>query len=513
MGYRDHRKVGRGEMGRADRSMTGRKSFADGDGGPVREEGSLLSLTLIQVILLILVAVAVKTGQQMIAMALLAAVLLAILGRVWAKLTARRLSIRLRASKTRMFPGDEIVLSYQVRNDKALPVLWVDVMQPLAAPVCMAPLGEDSAQQMQKMTAEEKSMFRVAEGLEGWVFRERCSLVGGYQTAAFDTRWRAVRRGIYSLEHTRIYTGDGFGLTRYRLELSGGSQRHFVIYPRIVPVNVEPFIRNLWEGESGRRGVMEDPSVIKLTRPYENGDSFKRMNWRLLARGQGMTVNQYEVVSPRALHFILDGESFRGREDWASGNEKDAAIEEALRILASLALRLSERGMDVGFTFPATDRLPAVNLFAGAGGMTAGACSADPQETTAGARTRTQTRTREETGCGSGSGPAGSAGSSYGGDAMGDILYRMAEYQFRQPVWERNPDTGAEEKVHLPSVFPEEELVTGSQQVGTYYYVTYDGSSASASGLLSRMVKAGRPVEVLTYEALRKLKEGGGHNG
>lgn len=440
--------------------------------GPEREEGTILSLTLIQVILLILVAAAVSAGQLLLAMVLLGMVLLAAAGRIWARMTARKLTVRLRASKTRMFPGDEAVLTYEVKNQKALPVLWVDVIQPLAAPVCMGPVAEDGQQRIRKMSSEERMVFRIGEGQEGLLFQERCSMIGSYRTAAFDTRWRALQRGVYTLENTRIYTGDGFGLTRYRLPLAAGSQRRFVVYPAIVPVDADQFMKNLWEGESGARGVMEDPSVIKLTRPYENSDSLKRINWRLLARGQGLAVNQYEVISPRAIHFIFDGESFRGH-----GGQ---VLEDVLSILASLILRLSERGMDCGFTFPKTDTMAAVNLFVGRGEESAGGYL------------------------------AGGTGTASGGGVTGDILYRMAAYQLRQPVIVSGSEAEAsgisgEEKRYLPSVFPEEELLEGGMQIGAYYYITYDKKSAAASSLLPKMNRAGIPVEVLTYEELKKI--------
>ena len=417
-----------------------------------REETSLLGLTVIQLVLLILSAVSVFYGQMLLAAALLLPTFIGFFGRIWAKLSVKQLTVTVKAGKSRMFPGDETTLTYQVKNHKLLPVLWVDILQPLREPVCLMPVDEEGQSQITAMDGSEKTMFGVAAEEAAKMFRERCSLIGGWKTVRFATRWKAERRGLYVLEHTRIYAGDGFHMARYRLTPTAGSQKNFVIYPQIIPVDAERFLKNMWEGDTGSHGVLEDVSVIRLTRPYENTDSLKKINWRLVARGQGLAVNQYEVISPRAIHFIFDGESFNGPRP--HGEE----LELALSILASLLLRLEDRSMECGFSFPETDRLKSVDLFG------------------------------DE-------------------DNTGEILYRMAEYQLRKPVTRNNEKTLKEETVYLPSRFREEMLLEGSQQVGKYYFVTFDAKSAAASPLLKRM--GNRPVEVLTFADLSKLRKGG----
>ncbi len=435
---------------------------------PQREDGSLLSLVFIQLCLLGLVAVCVAAGQPVLGMVLLGAVLLGVLGRIWAFLTAQNLRVRLRASKTRMFPGDETVLSWQVKNEKFLPVLWLDVKQPLAAPVAMMPVDEEGGSLLCPMEKQDHVNYGLKEDAEAYLFQQRCSLVGSWRTAAFETRWQAQKRGIYTLDRCRIHTGDGFGLTRYRMQLERDSQRHFVIYPRVVSVHADQFLKKLWEGESGGRGNLEDVSVIKLTRPYETGDSLKRMNWRMLARGQEMTVNQYEVISPRAVHFIFDGESWNSCPGGVQKIHR-RSMEETLEILASLILRLSERGMECGCSFPETGRLPAVNLFGAAGGQT------------------------------------GQHG------VTGEILYRMAEYEPKEPVLMKNPEGSGDILCVQPSKFREEELLGGWMQVGHYYFVTRNEESAAESHLLKKM--EGLPLEVLTFETLKALKKGGTVHG
>lgn len=427
-----------------------------------REDISLLSIAFFQFVLLCLMAVSVYFGENTIAVILLCIVLFGILGRLWADLSVKNLSVHIKAEKTHMFPDEKVKLFWQMKNDKFLPVLWVDILQPLYRPLCMIPVDDDGSASVRKMTQDEKSMFRLQSDEQAWLFKQRCSMVGAMQTAGFETLWKARRRGVYNLENTRVYTGDGFGMVRYRLEPDSGSQRSFVVYPRIVPVDAERFLKYLWEGESSGRGITEDLSLIKSTRNYQNVDSMKRINWRLLAKSQEMIVNQYEIVSPQSLHFIFDGESFCGR-----GGE--SALEDVLEVLASLLLCLEDRHMKCGFSFPETDSRAAVNLFAddfGGGG-------------------EMQTN-------------------------VGEILYNMAAYSRRKPKQERNKETGKEELVYYNSAFNDEELLFDRQQAVKFYFVTYTKAAAAESELLKKM--EGKHMEVLTYDDIKMLKKGTGEN-
>lgn len=415
---------------------------------PVREDISLLSVSVILAVLLGLTAAAAAGGEKTLAVLFFGMFLIGVLGRIWAYLTVQHLRIRMKAHKTRMFPGDETCLFWQITNRKGLPVLWVDVTLPLPVHGPLRPADGNTVRD------EKKDRYC-----------QRCSLIGGWQEAAFETRWKAVHRGICTLEDGRYYTGDGLGITQYCLQAEAGSQKTFAVYPKLVPVRTEFFLKNMWEGDAGGHGAAEDLSVIRLVRPYQYGDGLKQINWRMMARGQGMMVNQYEAISPRAIHFIFDGESWQTCENGQHVLYR-RSLEESLEILASLMLRLKEKGMECGFSFPETDRLPSVSLFAGGG-----------------------------------------AGSSPDGDLTGEILFRMAEYEPKHPVMARG-ESEIQDSLHtFPSVLQEDVLLHGSHNVGKYYFITYNEESAAASQLLTRM--EGRSVEVLTADQLYGMKEGG----
>ena len=118
--------------------------------------------------------------------------------------------------------------------------------------------------------------------------------------------------------------------------------------------------------------------------------------------------------------------------------------------------------MGCGFSFPETDQLDSVNIFAGEG-------------------------------------------------SVGEILYRMAAYKLKRPELIKSTENGREEKIYSPSLFHEEGLLYAGQQISKYYFVTWNEEQAASSGLLKKM--GNRPVEVLTFDRLIQLKEGGKQSG
>ena len=80
-------------------------------------------------------------------------------------------------------------------------------------------------------------------------------------------------------------------------------------------------------------------TVIKSTRDYQNSDSLKHINWRLLARALPMKVNIYEDILPKSIHILFDGESF------SENNIHEKEMELAISVIASEIVSLQEHEM------------------------------------------------------------------------------------------------------------------------------------------------------------------------
>lgn len=295
-------------------------------------------------------------GQGALAAVLLLIFLLSGTARLWGRLALRQVKVRVTGGSRCLFPDQETTLELELQNDKFFPLVWLELFFPLDERLSLVPERSRRPDDWEAASLrEQKANTELVGGM-------RLRPLLWYETTRISCRWTAKRRGVYNADGWRLRTGDGFGLTcRERALLRPGEGR-FVVYPRLTDVSPELFLRNLWNAETGARGVMEDPTVIRSTRDYLTTDSPRQINWRLLARGLPLTVNVYESILPRSVHFLLDGESFSGPEPHPE------ALEETLSILASELVRLDQAKVRCGLSLCKGSASPAVTLPAATAG-------------------------------------------------------------------------------------------------------------------------------------------------
>lgn len=290
-------------------------------------------------------------GQTGLAALFLLLFLLAAACRLWADWAARDLEVTVSGGPAGLFPGEEMEVEVTVHNAKAFPVAWLEAWFPLSPRLCLLPQG---ARVPEEWELPELKELGASEDLVG---EKRFSFLSWYETLSFTTRWTARNRGLYSTAGWRLRTGDGFGLTQTQRPIFQTTPRRIAVYPKLVGVSPDLFLRNQWNADTGARGVMEDITVIRSTRDYQTTDPVKRINWRLAARGLPVTVNVYEDILPQSIHFLLDGESFRGTDP------QDEALEETLSILASEFVLLWGRQVACGLSLCRGGSGRAVNYF------------------------------------------------------------------------------------------------------------------------------------------------------
>ncbi len=400
--------------------------------------------------------VAAFFGLPWVAAALLLAFLLALCARVWAKLSGRRLSLSVVSAVDGLFPGDTAEIELEVRNEKFLPVIWMELFFPLAPTLCLVPEGSRKPEDWELADlADQKASDRL-------VGEQRLSLLLWYETTRVTTRWIAHRRGAYSMAGWRLRTGDGFGLAQVEGPVPQDQAQRFLVYPARTEVSPALFLRNLWNADTGARGVMEDPTVIRSTRDYQTTDSVRRINWRLAARGLPLSVNVYEDILPRSVHFLFDGESFSGPD----AHPKE--MEDALSILGSELLCLEEASVRCGLSLCRGSAGPAGNLFA-------------PADLSA-------------------------------------LLGALAVYEPMPDEW----DADIEHILPQKPVFDSAPLLEAEHRVGRFYYIAYDTDCLKDRWLLLRL--GGERTTILTWKepepfgefevvALGRLRKGGGEHG
>lgn len=277
--------------------------------------------------------------------------LLGILCRYWSARAMQNVSIRMEYSKSRLFPGQETALRYEVENNKFLPLVWLELSQNGPEKECLVPDDAFEAYHPPYQENPNKSTPFL---------RQSFSFIGSFQTLQVDSTWRARRRGLYLIDQLVARSGDGFGLAQGNQSLPARELPTIAVYPRQVDVDLSLFLQPQWDCAAGSRGWMEDNTILKGNREYQPGDNWKYINWRMTAREQGLPVNMYETIQPRGMRFILDGESFCGKYE--------AELEHTLEILASVLAGLDAAGISCSLSLSHSKRFPAMTLFTGENG-------------------------------------------------------------------------------------------------------------------------------------------------
>lgn len=378
----------------------------------------------------VLGALAAFFGQRPLAVVLILLFLLSGVSRLWVFAAAKGLTVSVSHPVQGLFPGEEAVVELTIHNGKLLPVVWLELFFPLDKRLCLVP--EDSRKPEEWEIGELREMNASFER----VGEKRVSFLLWYETLTLSTRWTAARRGVYSTEGWRLRTGDGFGLAQIQRAVAQNNPRHIAVYPKRIDVLPDLFLRNLWNADTGARGVMEDPTVIRSTRDYQVGDPVKHINWRLAARGLPLSVNVYEDILPKGVHFLFDGESFSGP------GQHLTELEDALSILGSELIRLDGK-VGCGLSLCRGEGSEAVNLFA----------------------------------------PTG----------LSAQLYALSAYLPAPDKW----DDDHERILPQRPVFDSPAILQAAQRVGRFYYIAYDTASLADRALLRRLDPV--MTTVLTY--------------
>ena len=286
-------------------------------------------------------------GMGVLAVFLFVLSILGAISRLWGLFSLRGVEVRIAAGKSTMSVGDTVEISYTVTNNKLLPVMWLELCQDMPDNGCLSP---DTGFSRYEVSAEDA---RPEE--KRYILRRRIIFLWSFRSISWGTAWNAGRRGLYFFDSLVLRSGDGFGLTQGSKTVTAGDHL-IVVWPKIVPVTTAPFFRNVWQGPTGRRGHVEDPTVLQGLRDYMPGDSWKHIDWRVAARQDDIRVRKFETMLPGTVYFILDVESFQNISD---DNDE---LEESISILASLILELDDMGIRCGLSIPRGMGLPTADI-------------------------------------------------------------------------------------------------------------------------------------------------------
>lgn len=197
-----------------------------------------------------------------------------LLGQAWVTYALRHL-VTQRQFDRRAFHGDTLPVRVTLTNTGRLPLTWLTVQDSLPVDLINPAL--------------QRAVFSLNPG----------------ETRALTYTLRASRRGVYGIGPLRATTGDLLGLfDPVTLEAPADT---LLVYPRIVPLAALNLpVRSPLAELPALTPLFEDPARVVGVRPYQPGDSFRRIHWKATAQAGALLVKRFQPAIARDLLLALD---------------------------------------------------------------------------------------------------------------------------------------------------------------------------------------------------------------
>ena len=282
---------------------------------------------LFMLLMIVVIGVGAGTGSALVVALGATAFVVSAGGTLWSKLSLAEVAYGAEPSDTHAFVGDEVEITMTLENRKPLPIPWVQIIEFL--PTGLTPLSDENVKR------------RAYAG--GSEIVETTSLAG-YERVRFRHNVRAHHRGHYSIGPTELRSGDLFGLFG-TVRRDSRSPQGITVYPRIVPLDGWELPAAKPMGDIlARNMLLDDPSRPRSVRDYRPGDPLKRIDWKLSAKRDELTVRTYDQSVSNDVVVMLESRTV----DYAWHGYKYDVLESAVTGAASLAVRCADLGYRVG---------------------------------------------------------------------------------------------------------------------------------------------------------------------
>ena len=218
--------------------------------------------------------------------------------------------------------GDEMRVTYTLRNTSRLLKPWLEVHNPTTLP----------------------------GGLPG-----RAITLNGRSERSWLIRVPLARRGHFRIEPLHIRTGDPFGF--FEASATVGQGVSVIVYPRLEVLSMWRLpAANLEGSHASPERTLQTTPLATTVRPYAPGDSMNRIHWRSTARHGEIQVKEFDLEQTADAWIVLDLQ-----RSVQIGRGDDSTAEVAIRAAASIADKAINENRAVGMTVNAgrTAILPA----------------------------------------------------------------------------------------------------------------------------------------------------------
>lgn len=253
----------------------------------------------------------------------------ATLTRLWTRYGVRNVAYERRLGVPRAVAGDSVSLDVTVWNRKPLPLPWIAADDMLS----------------EGLTVRERPDLDHADDRQHRRLLRNTWALTWYERVVRHFHLDDVRRGSYELGPARLRIRDVFG--RDAAEDVLPHLDTLTVVPRAVPVLHLPEDRSPLGERRAPRSLVADPALFSGVRPFQAGDSLRRVHWRATARLGSAVSRRYEPARGRTVVIALDVQTIAGVPHWEMSYDDDA-FEGLCVTAASLARHLLDDGAQVG---------------------------------------------------------------------------------------------------------------------------------------------------------------------
>ncbi len=259
---------------------------------------------------------------------------------IWSRYGLHALVYERHLSARRVLWGERIDLDLVVRNGKPLPLPWLRI--------------DDTVTQGAEIVGRELTPS-TQRGFD--VLRETWS-VGWFERVTRHLQIKGTHRGSYHFTSAELHVADLFASTS-RVEERPIATSYRVV-PRIVTVRSALSDRTLGSVKA-TKGLYEEPSLFAGVRPYQPGDSMRRVHWKATARLGVPVSRRYDPAHERELLIAVDMQTMPG-DAWMLNWDDD--LVEGLCIAALSLARVSVGdGMAAGLAVNAFSDRPQRTVY------------------------------------------------------------------------------------------------------------------------------------------------------
>ncbi|MBN2286281.1 MAG: DUF58 domain-containing protein [Tissierellales bacterium] len=140
------------------------------------------------------------------------------------------------------------------------------------------------------------------------------------------------RRGYYELGDIKITVSDVFGLFSYVKIIE--SMASLVVYPEVINLTTFDIAISAQMGELGIKDPMFlDKSRVSSLRAYQEGDTIKRIHWKLSAKKEDLIVKNFDNRGDSHVVVVIDNDKKLFTND-VDRHLEDKSVEIALSLIA-----------------------------------------------------------------------------------------------------------------------------------------------------------------------------------